>query len=359
MLGLPLSLSSCARKDHGATEKVVSVYSWPIFIAPDTVANFERETDIKVNYDTFETDEVLETKLLVGHSNYDVVVPGDLAFERELHAKVFRKLDKAALPNLVNLDPQVMTELARHDPDNLYAIPYATTTTGLAYNVGKVRERLGTSEFDSWSLLFDPKNAAKLADCGITILDSPTDVFPSVLYYLGKDPNRHDLKDIDEAFEVLMRIRPFVRWIVSVGNVEGIARGERCLALNVSGDMAAAGYRATEARNGVVIRYFIPREGSYRSIDAMAIPADAPHPQNALKWLNYLMRPEIMAAITNTTKFPSGNLAALPFVDEAIKHNPAAYPDAETQPRLHTLTAMPADYLRHMTRLWTTFRTGN
>ncbi|MGC1389309.1 MAG: polyamine ABC transporter substrate-binding protein [Steroidobacteraceae bacterium] len=358
-LALALSLGGCTREGHQAPENVVNVYSWPIFIAPDTVANFERETGIKVNYDTFETDEVQETKLLVGHSNYDVVVPGDLAFERELHAGVFRKLDKAALPNLVNLDPQVMSELARHDPGNLYAIPYSWTTTGLAYDVDKVRERLGSSEFDSWSLLFDPANAARLADCGITIIDSPTDVFPTVLYYLGKDPNRHDLKDLDEASDVLMRIRPFVRWIVSVGNVEGVSRGERCLALNFSGDMAAAGFRAAEARNGVVIRYFIPREGSYRSIDAVAIPADAPHPQNALKWLNYLMRPDVMAAITNTTKFPNGNRAALPLVDEAIKHNPAVYPDAEAQGRLHTLTAMPPDYLRHMTRLWTTFRTGS
>jgi len=358
MLALAQTLMGCARQGPTSSAKVLNVYSWPIFIAPDTIANFERETGIKVNYDTFETDEVLETKLLVGHSNYDVVVPGDLAFERELHSGVFRKLDKAVLPNLVNLDPQVLSELAVHDPGNLYAIPYAWTTTGLAYNVAKVRERLGSTEFDSWSLLFDPKNAAALADCGITVIDSPTDVFPSVLYYLGRDPNRHDVKDLDAAFDVLMRVRPFVRWIVSVGNVEGVARGERCLALNFSGDMAAAGARASEVHSDVVIRYFIPREGSYRGIDAVGIPADAPHPENALRWLNYLMKPQVMAAITNTTRFPSGNRAAVPFVDATIIHNPAIYPDAPTQTRLHTLTAMPPDYLRHMTRLWTTFRTG-
>jgi putrescine transport system substrate-binding protein len=300
ILTLAVSTSGCARKSDQTAGNVVNVYSWPIYIAPDTIANFERDTGIKVNYDTFETDEVLETKLLVGHSNYDVVVPGDLAFERELHAGVFRKLDKAALPNLKNLDPEIMSELAHHDPGNLYAIPYSWATTGLAYNVAKIRERLGSTEFDSWSLFFDLKNAAKLADCGITVIDSPTDVFPSVFYYLGKDPNRHDVKDLDEAFEVLMRVRPFVRWIVSVGNVEGVARGERCLALNFSGDMAAAGFRAAEADNGVIIRYFIPREGSYRSINAVAIPADAPHPENALRWLNYLMEPKVMAAIAGS-----------------------------------------------------------
>jgi putrescine transport system substrate-binding protein len=358
MAALGLIASACQRQGSVGAERVVNVDSWPMYVSPETIANFERPTGIKVHYDTFETDDILETKLLAGHSNYDVVVPGDLAFERELRAGVFRKLDKAALPNWSNLDPDVMKALAQYDPGNLYAIPYATTSTGLAYNVAKVRARLGETIPNSWALFFDPNHAAALADCGITVVDAPIDVFPAALFYLGKDPNRHDPKDLEEAFTVLMRIRPFVRWIASVGNIEGLAHGERCLALNYSGDMAAAGYRAAEAHEGVDIRYFIPREGSFRGLTAAAILADAPHPEQALEWLNYLMDPHVMAAITNTTKYPNGNRAALPFVTEALRRNPAVYPDANEQSRLHTPTAAPPDYVREMVRLWTTFRTG-
>ena len=205
--------------DHGrpaTAEAALNVYSWADYIAPDTVANFERDTGIKVRYSTFETNEVLETKLLTGHTNYDIVVPTDFVFERLTKAGVFRKLDQAALPNRINLDPDIMQKLAIHDPGNLYGVPYLWFTTGLGYNIDQVRARLGSAEFDSWSLLFDPHNAAKLQDCGILIIDSPTDVFSSVLIYLGKDPASRDPADLNAAADTLMTIRPFVRAIDSV-----------------------------------------------------------------------------------------------------------------------------------------------
>lgn len=341
-----------------AFQETLNVYNWGNFIAADTVANFERETGIKVVYDTYESDEVLETRLLTGHTNYDIVVPSDAYYERLVHAGVFRKLDKAALTNSVNLDPEIMRSLAVHDPDNLYGVPYVWATTGIGYNVDKVRERLGSAELDSWSMLFDPKNAAKLQACGISMVDSPTDVLPSVLIYLGKDPNSRDFADLNAAADTLMKIRPFVRTIVSVGNIVDLANGNVCLVLGWSGDMVLARYRALEAANGVKIRYFVPREGGLIGNDILAIPADAPHPKNAEKWLNYLMRPHVIADVTNAIRFPNGNRASLAFVQDAIKNDPAIYPDAETRAKLHTLNSMPPDFARLVTRLWTRFRTG-
>lgn len=346
---------------HGnptAPEKTLNIYSWADYIAPDTVANFERETGIKVQYSTFDTNEQLATKLLTGRTNYDIVVPSDFFFERLMKAGVFRKLDKTALPNSVNLDPEIMQRLAVHDPGNLYSVPYLWFTTGIGYNVDKVRERLGSSGYDSWSLLLDPKNAAKLQDCGILIIDSPTDVYSSVLIYLGKDPNSHDAAGWNLAADTLMKIRPYVRSIDSVGVIGDLANGSLCLILGWSGDVMQARYRALEASNGVKIRYFVPREGGLIGADMIGIPADAPHPQNAAIWMNYLMRPEVMAGITNAVKYPNGNLASLRFVQDAIKNDPAAYPGAETRAKLHLLPAMAPEEARLVTRLWTQFRTG-
>jgi putrescine transport system substrate-binding protein len=353
------SLTACGGHDGaGASDKTLNVYNWSGYIAPDTVANFERETGIEVHYSTYESNEISETKLLTGHSNYDVVTSADAFFERQLHAGVFRKLDKTALPNSVNLDPEVLQKLAVHDPGNMYAVPYLWTEAGLGYNVDKVRERLGSADLDSWSLLFDPNNAAKLKDCGIMIVDSPEDVLPSVLIYLGKDPNSRDPADWSAAADVLMHIRPFVRSIEAEGIIADLANGSLCLGLTWGGEVTQARYRALEAANGVKIRYFVPREGAVAGLDMLAIPADAPHPDNAHKWLNYLMRPEVMADISNVLKYPNGNKASLPFVQEAIKNDPAIYPDAKTRDKLAIETMQPPELKRLMTRLWTRFRTG-
>ena len=368
---LPLLLCGCpAREPGGATsagedapapaddaEKVVNVYSWAEYIAPDTIDNFERQTGIKVHYDVFDNNEVLETRLLAGHSNYDVVVPTDIFFDRQRAAGVYRKLDKRALPNLANIDPETRRRMAEHDPGNQYAIPYMWSTTGLGYNIDKVRERLGSEVPDSWSLLFDPRNAAKLNDCGILMVDSPLDVFASAILYLHRDPRRQDPKDVLAAAEVLRAIRPFVRNIVAEPTAP-LASGEVCLELSWSGDVEAARNRAEEAATGARIAYLIPREGALTTIDMVAIPADAPHPHNAEVWMNYLMRPEVIAQISNYIRYPNGITAALPLIDPSVRNDPAVYPDAATRARLVSSAPVPLNYSRLLARAWTRFRTG-
>lgn len=356
---LSVALAGCG--EHGkpqAADNSLNIYTWADYIAPDTVPNFERETGITVRYAIYESNEVLATKLLTGHTNYDIVVPTDFYFDRLLKAGAFHKLDRTLLPNLKNLDPEIMQRLGARDPGNQYAVPYLWFTTGIGYNVDKVRERLGSGEIDSWSILFDPKNAAKLADCGILVIDAPSDVLASMLIYLGKDPQSQDPADWTLAADTLQKIRPYVRAIDSLDVIPELVNGNLCLVLGWSGDVMKARYGAREAGNGVNIRYFIPEEGGLIGADMMAIPADAPHPANAEKWLNYLMRPEVMAGITNAVKYPNGNQASLPFVEPAIRNDPEIYPSAETRAKLHIIPAMTPDQARLATRLWTRFRTG-
>jgi putrescine transport system substrate-binding protein len=343
----------------GDAERILNIYTWTDYIAPDTVANFERETGIRVRYDTYDSNEVLETKLLTGRTNYDIVVPTGPFFERLSRAGVFRKLDQDALPNRRNLDPDVMRRLAAHDPGNAYAVPYLWSTAGIGYNVDRVRERLGSAAIDSWAILFDPRNAAKLSDCGITVIDSPFDVLAAALLYLGRDPNTHDPGDAAAAAAVLMKIRPYVRTIDSVQYISDLANGGICAALGWSGDVLQARDRAVEAGNGVKIAYAVPREGSLILFDMMGVPADAPHPHNAAAWMNFLMRPDVIAGITNFVKYPNGNAASLPLVKAAIRDDPAIYPTAETRAKLSVPLAEPADFSRLVTRLWTRFRTGD
>jgi putrescine transport system substrate-binding protein len=339
-------------------EKILNVYNWLDYIAPDTVARFEKETGIKVHYDTYDNNEVLETKLLTGHTNYDVVLPTGAFFERMRLAGVFRKLDKAVLTNLANADPDIMRRLAVYDPDNLYSIPYMFSTTGLGYNIDQVLARLGTIPLDSWALLFDPSNAAKLKDCGISVVDSAMDVFMSAMIYLGRDPNRLDPLDVAAASKALMTIRPFVRNI-EAAPVADVANGNTCLLLGWSGDFETAQSRATESRTGAHIAYFVPKEGALMTLDMMAIPADAPHPHNAEIWMNFLMRPDVMAAITNAIHYPNGYTASSPLVEASIKSDAAVYPDEPTRARLIVPKVRPLEYTRLITREWTRFRTGN
>jgi putrescine transport system substrate-binding protein len=340
------------------SEKILNIYSWTDYIAPDTIANFEKETGIRIRYDTYDSNEVLETKLFIGHTNYDIVIPSGQFFERQLTAGVYRELDKSALPNLVNLDPDVLGWLAVHDPDNLHAIPYMWATTGLGYNVDKVRARLGPNLTDSWALLFDPANAAKLKDCGISMIDSPVDVFDSVIIYLGRDPNRNDPADITAASEVLRKIRPYIRTIDTLQYFSDLAEGNACMTLGWSGDIGQARRRAAESKTGVTLAYLLPREGSTVTVDMIGIPKDAPHPHNAEVWMNYLMRPEVMADITNFIKYPNGNLGSFKLLDDATKNDETMYPDRSIRARLVTPKALPLEYSRLLGREWTRFRTG-
>jgi len=338
-------------------EKVLNIYTWADYIAPDTVANFEQETGIKVHYDTYDNNEVLETKLLTGHTNYDIVLPSEHFFDRQLQAGVYRPLDKSALPNLVNADPDIMRRLAVHDPGNRHAIPYMWTTTGLGYNVELVQARLGSGFTDSWALLFDPRNARRLEDCGIGVIDSPLDVFESAIIFLGHDPNRRDPADVAAAAELLLKVRPYIRKIDPFP-ISLLANGSVCLLLGWSGDVEVAGTRAREASPNVHIAYLVPREGALMTLDMMAIPADAPHPHNAELWMNYLLRPQVTAAITNFIRYPNGNAASLPFVDASIRNDPGVYPDAMTRARLVTNSEVSLEYSRLVSREWTRFRTG-
>jgi len=355
-----LLLTACGH--HAAPgvgeERILNVYSWTDYIAPDTVANFERETGIKVRYDTYESNEVLETKLLTGHTNYDIVVPTDTFFERLVRVGVFRKLDAGEIPNRTNLDPDILQRLAVHDPGNAHAVPYLWSTVGLGYDVNQVAGRLGHAPASSWALLFDPAHAAKLKDCGISVIDSPAEVFAAALIYLGRDPNSRNPADAADALGMLMKIRPYIRSIETTEYIGELANGSLCLTLGWSGDVLQARERAREAGKGVQIGYLLPTEGSLLETDMMAIPSDAPHPHNAERWLNYLMQPQVMAGITNAVQYPNGNAAALAFVDERIKTDPGIYPPTLERAKLRAMTSQDPEYARLQTRLWTEFRTG-
>ncbi len=363
MSGVLLALGACS--GHGGEsmpatthdEKILNIYSWSDYIAPATVGNFEKETGIEVHYDTYDNNEVLETKLFTGHSNYDIVIPSENFFDGQLRAGVYRPLDKQALPNLANADPEIMRRMAVHDPDNLHAIPYMWSTTGLGYNIDMVQARLGPDVTHRWALLFDPRNAQKLRDCGIAVIDSPLDVIESAIIYLGQDPNRHRPEDIAAAAALLQKIRPYISHF-EFNLIAPMANGELCLALAWSGDVTAARHRAVEAATHSRIAYFIPQEGAMMTLDMMGIPADAPHPHNAALWMNYLLRPEVTAAISNYIKYPNGNAASLPLIDTALTNDPNVYPDTATRARLVTNAAVPLEYSRLVTRAWQRFRTG-
>jgi putrescine transport system substrate-binding protein len=364
-----LALGACGKKEEAATtaaapppaqeEKVLHIYNWTDYIAPDTISNFEKETGIKVTYDTFDSNEVLETKLLAGHTGYDVVVPSANFLERQIKAGVFLKLDKSKLPNFKNMDPDIMGRIAKHDPGNQYATDWQWGTTGIGYNVKKVKAAFGENfKPDSWSLILDPANAKKLAKCGITMLDAPSEVVDSVLISLGKDPNSENPDDLKAAEAVLLKVRPYIKYFHSSSYIDDLANGEVCLSLGWSGDVFIAKGRAADAKNGVELEYYIPKEGAIMWFDTLAIPADAPHPNNAHMFLDYSMRPEVIAAVTNTVTYANGNLAALPFVHDDIKNNPNIYPTPEMRNKLYPHLAESQEYSRLLNRTWTTIKTG-
>jgi putrescine transport system substrate-binding protein len=349
---------AAAAKAPAAEEKVLNVYNWSDYIAEDTIANFEQQTGIKVNYDVFDSNEVLETKLLAGKTGYDVVVPSASFLERQIKAGVFMTLDKSKLPNLVNMDPEIMQRVALHDPGNEHAVPYLWGTTGIGYNPEKVKAALGVDTIDSWSVIFDPENAKKLKDCGLVMLDAPVEVFDSALIYLGKDPNSESEEDLNAARDLMMAIRPYVRYFHSSQYINDLANGEICVALGWSGDILQAQARGAEAENPVEVAYAIPKEGAIVWFDMLAIPADAPHPDNAHQFINYLMEPAVIAAISDYVAYANGNAASFELVDEAIRTDPSVYPTPEVKAKLYPSLAESQDYSRLSNRAWTTVRTG-
>ena len=340
------------------TEKVLNVYNWSDYIDPDTVRNFEAKYGIKVNYDVFDSNEVVETKLLAGNTGYDLVMPSAQFMERQIKAGVFQKLDKSVLKNVGNMDPAIMRRVALHDPNNEHAIPYMWGTDGIGYNVDKVRKIMPDAPLDSWALVLDPKYAAKFKDCGISILDAASDIRSIVLIYLGKDPNSQDAGDLKRVEEQLMKIRPYVRKVNSSQYIEDLANGDLCLAVGYSGDVLQARDRAREAGKGVQVAYALPKEGSIMWFDMMVIPADAKHPKNAHLFIDYLMQPEVAAANSNAVHYPNGNLASEQFIKPEVKNDPSVFPGAEVKAKLSPELAVGDDYNRLLTRTWTRFQTG-
>ncbi len=338
--------------------RVLNVYNWTDYIAPEALAKFESETGIKVNYDVFDSNEVLETKLLTGHTGYDVVVPTDYYLQRQAKAGVLLRLDHEKLPNLKNIDPLVLRQLQTLDPGNRYGVPYTSVITGIGFNVDKVRAALGDVPIDSWAVIFDPKNAAKLKSCGFTLLDQEAEVIFSGKVWLGLDTTSEDLGDLEHAEAMLTRIRPYVRYFHSSQYINDLANGETCIALSWSGDILQARDRAREAGKGVNIAFSVPKEGALRSFDMLAIPVDAPHPDDAHRFINYLLRADVAAGFTEFRKYPTGNLASQSLVPKELLDDPIIYPPPEVVARLLPHRSESLAYARYANRAWTHVRTG-
>jgi putrescine transport system substrate-binding protein len=343
-----------------AEQKVVHVYNWSDYIAEDTLANFEAATGIKVVYDVYDSNEVMEAKMLAGGSGYDVVFPTAQPFaERHITAGLYQKLDKSKLPNYSNLDPAILKPLQTPDPGNQYAAPYMWGTTGVGYNVDKVKAALGeNAPTNTWALIFDPAIASKLAGCGISVMDDEMEAMSAALMYLGKDPNTTDPKDFDAAAALFKQVRPYIKYFHSSQYINDLANGDLCVAHGYSGDVLQARDRAAEAKNNVNVAYAVPKEGAILWIDVMIIPSDAPHPDNAHAFINYLMDPQVIASISNYVAYANANAAATPLVDEAVRNDPGVYPSDETKQRLVTIRTLPDKVQRQKVRAWTRVKSG-
>lgn len=344
---------------QGAGQRVVNVYNWSDYIDPAAIADFTRKTGIEVRYDTFDSNDTVEAKLLAGKSGYDVVVPTGYFLERQIKAGLFQKLDKSKLPNLVHAWPDVARRLEIYDPGNQYAVNYMWGTTGIGYNAGKVREILGPdARIDSWNIVFDPAMLAKFKDCGVMMLDSADDIMPAALHYLGIDPNSRKPEDLERGAELMAKIRPLVRKFHSSEYLTALASGEICLVLGWSGDIKQAQKRAREAGNKVEIGYAIPQGGAQMWFDNFAIPADAANVAEAHAFIDYMMQPEVAAKNVNFVTYASGNLAAQALIDKAVLEDRSVYPDAATMKSLYVITAPDPKTQRLVNRLWTRIKTG-
>ena len=339
-----------------AADRVVHVYNWSDYIEQSILDDFTKETGIKVIYDVFDNNELLETKLLAGASGYDVVVPTGPFLARQINAGVFQKLDKSKLTNLRNMWPDIMTRLAAYDPGNQYAVNYMWGTTSIGYNVDKVKTALGDVAIDSWDVLFAPDNAQKLAACGINILDAPDETVAIAMSYLGKNPDSKQSDDLKSGVEVFKSIRRSVRSFNSSAYINELATGDICISIGFSGDVLQAKARAEEAGNGVNLGYVIPKEGTYMWFDNLAIPADAKNVDEAHAFINYLMKPEVIARASNYVQYANGNLASQEFLDEEVRKNPSIYPSAAVLDRLFTISPYDATQQRVLNRLWTALK---
>jgi putrescine transport system substrate-binding protein len=339
-------------------QKVLNIYNWSDYIDPTVVPAFEKEYGIKVNYDVFDSNEVVETKLLAGRTGYDVVVPSASFLQRQIQAGVFQKLDKSLLPNLKNLDPTITQIIQVHDPGNKYSVNYLWGTSGVGYNEAKIAQAMPNAPVDSLAMFYDPKVIKNFKACGVSILDAPDEVVGTVLIFLGRNANSESLEDLKAAEQVLLSIRPYVRYINSSRYIDDLANGDLCLALGWSGDVGQARARASEDGKGVQIKYNIPREGAIMFFDMLAIPADAPHPKNAHLFINYLLRPEVAARNSALMHYATSNAAAYSLIDPAVYNDRGIYPSEAQKAHLYPNAAHSLAYTRELNRSWTRFKTG-
>jgi putrescine transport system substrate-binding protein len=355
----PAETATTAAPAAPAAAKNVNVYNWSDYIAEDTIANFEAKTGIKVTYDVFDSNEVLETKLLAGSSGYDVVVPTINFFGRQIQAGVYQPLDRSKIPNYANLDGPLMARIANQDPGNQYGVPYMWGTTGIGYNVDKVTAAFGNTDLTStWDLVFKPENISKLKDCGVTLLDTPSELIPIALNYLGEDPNSQDAAVIDKAAALLKTIRPYIGNFHSSQYIDAMANGDTCLVVGWSGDIIQARDRAAEAENGVTIGFAIPKEGAPQWFDIMAIPKDAKNVDAAYAFINEMIDPVVMAKNSDYISYPNAIPASWPLMDQEIVGDPTIFPPPEVQAKLFTFAIIPPEVDRQYSRIWTELKTG-
>ncbi len=368
ILALGLLLSACGGGKSGSAapsggaakaERVLNLYIWSDYLAPNTLSKFEKQTGIKVNAAYYDTNETLDTKLLAGGGGYDIVMPTASYFERQIKAGLYLPLDKTKVPNLKNMDPQLMAKVALHDPGNAHGVIYMWGTNGIGYNEKMVKAVLPDAPLDSWRMVFDPKVASKVSKCGISVLDSPAEMMRAVFSYLGKDPNSQQPEDLAQGEAVLLKIKPYIRNISSSEYIEALAKGDLCVAVAYNGDVIQARDRAQDANKGIEIKYSIPKEGTILWFDMLAIPKDAPNPESAYAFINFIMTPEIIAEVSNFKGYANANAVAQPLVLASVKNDPGIYPTPELLPKLSVQMADSADQTRAITRVWEKFKTGH
>ena len=355
---LALSLMGAMAGAAQADNKVLHVYNWSDYIAPDTIANFEKESGIKVVYDVFDSNETLEAKLLAGKSGYDIVVPSNNFLAKQIKAGVYQELDKSKLSNYDNLNKSLLKAVSVSDPDNKHAFPYMWGSIGIGYNPEKVKAALGVDKIDSWDFILKPENLAKLKSCGVSFLDSPTEMLPVALHYLGLPTDTQKKADLKQAEDLFLKLRPSIGYFHSSKYISDLANGNICVAVGYSGDVQQAKSRAAEAGGKVKVAYDIPKEGAGSFYDMVAIPKDAENVEAAYKFMNYLLEPKVMAGITNSVRFPNGNEKATALVDKDITSDPGIYPPADVQAKLYAIADLPAATQREMTRSWTKIKSG-
>jgi len=360
-IGLTFGLATLASSPAMAQEeKVLNIYNWSDYIADDTIKNFEKETGIKVRYDLFDTNEILHAKMVAGKTGYDIVVPSINWANLQIQGGLLMKLDKSKLPNLANLDPVIQAAIAKLDANNDHVVDWLWGFTTVGINTKKVKEALGDLPMPAnvWDLVFDPKYMAKVKSCGVSFLDAPSEILPPAMQYIGKNPFSKSPSDYQEAGRLLQKIRPYISLFSSSGYINDMANGSICVALGWSGDINIARQRAIEAKNGIDIQALIPSTSATLFFDVMAIPADAPHPNNAHIWMNYIMRPEVHASLTNKVFYANPNAASTKFVKKEIAENKTVFLSDADKKRMTSPEVVNSDIRRLMTRIYTQFKTG-